>query len=166
MCMPGNVKQILDVAAITFDDGTFAIYDFSGLQYRTFLRGRHMTVRGSRGEWSDKMLYFMGEDGYPASQLLEARIAPEYRILETRTIKNLLRSLKPELVLEEEEDIFAIASMLLDYGRYHQKETDVFPYPIKEGFEDTYTSILMHQAFEHPGEVIRSEIMPWHEKEK
>lgn len=155
-------EKIRDIATITFDDGTFALYDFSGLQYRTFLRGRHITVRGAKGEWGDKILYSMGEDGYPTSELLNAWIDPKYRILESRGIKNLLRSLKPELVMEEEEDIFAIASMLYDYGRYHQKESDIFPYPIEEGLEDTYTSILMQQAFTHPGEVIRSEIMPWY----
>ncbi len=153
---------VRDIATISFDDQTVAVYDFSGVQYRSFLRGRHLTVRGSEGELSDKMLYFMGEDGYPDSQMLTTQINPEYRVLETRGLKNLLRSIKPELVLEEEEDIFAMASLLLDYGRYHRKETDIFPYPIEEGLEDTYTSMLMHQAFEHPGEQIRSEVMPWH----
>lgn len=155
-------EKTREVATISFEDGTFAVYVFSSLQYRTFLRGRHMTVRGSRGEWGDKVLYSVGEDGYPRAELLEGRIAPEHRLLESRTIKNLMRSLKPELVMEEEEDIFAMASMLYDYGKYLRGETEKFPYPIREGLEDTYTSILMRQAFEHPGEVVKSEIMPWH----
>ena len=50
--IPGNPvrEKARDVVWVSFDSGKSALYDFSGVQYHSFIRSRHVIVRGDRGE--------------------------------------------------------------------------------------------------------------------
>ena len=41
-------KEERDIVHIAFSSGKTAVYDFSSIQYRTFIRARHLTVRGEK----------------------------------------------------------------------------------------------------------------------
>ena len=43
-----------DIALFEFASGKIGLYDFSGEQYHSFIRSRHIIVRGRDGELSDR----------------------------------------------------------------------------------------------------------------
>ena len=49
-------EQERTVVQIEFANGKTALYDFAGIQYRTFIRARHVNVQGQNGEWNDSLI--------------------------------------------------------------------------------------------------------------
>ena len=67
--LDGSVaEEVRDRALIDFESGKTAIYDFAPLQYRSYIRSRHFTVRGDRGEWRGSELK---RTGNPAAWIEE-----------------------------------------------------------------------------------------------
>ena len=157
-------RRARDMVHLSFASGKEAIYDFSGVQYRSFIRSRHLCVRGERGEWSDTVLLHLDAENDPVRELLLPEIAPAYRALDTQRLRDLRRSWKPELVLEQDQDDFAVACHLLDMGRYCRGGAEA--YPLAEALEDAYTWLLFARACERPWEEIVSSEMPWHTRER
>ena len=46
-------QETRDIIHIDYASGKSAIYDFSSVEYRSYIRSRHLVVRGERGEWND-----------------------------------------------------------------------------------------------------------------
>lgn len=158
----GSVKEFeRDVVTIEFASGKAAFYDFCGVQYRTFIRARHVNVQGRDGEWNDTVFRYVGENHLPVQEYLCPYLAPEYRSLETEELKEICGSWNPFLLMEEEQDRYAIATMLYDMRRYLEDGTEI--YPLREGLEDAYTWLLIQEAVTNPGKEIKSEKMPWQE---
>lgn len=145
---------------IDFESGKQADYDFSSVQYRTYLRSRHLTVRGTRGEWSDTLIRTLDPEGTPRQLFLMPEIGKEYRCLDTQALRDLRRNWQPDLAPDTVQDEFAIATMLLDMGACCKGGPS--PYPLREALEDAYFWLQMEQAVQHPWEEIRSERMIWH----
>lgn len=160
----GSVKEFeRDVVTIEYASGKAGFYDFCGVQYRTFIRARHVNVQGRDGEWNDTVFRYVGEDHLPVQERILPWLAPEYRCLETEELKGICGSWNPFLVMEEEQDRYAIATMLYDMRRYLEDGTEI--YPLREGLEDAYTWLLIQEAVTNPGKEVRSQKMPWQEKE-
>lgn len=153
--------KLRDHVTMEFASGKAAFYDFSGVQYHSYIRSRHVTVQGQDGEWSDTILHYVNEEHKPETEYLLPYFAPRYQALETRELKELCRSWKPELLLEQAQDEYAIATMLYDMRDYLAGGPEV--YPLAEALEDAYLWILMQEAVQSPGKEIISERMPWHE---
>ena len=147
-------------ALISFDSGKSAVYDFSPVQYRSFIRSRHLVVRGDRGEWSDTSVSFADGAGVPRKLFLTPEIPEKYRCLDTQALRDRRRGWQHELMPDTVQDEFAIASMLLDMGGYLTGGPS--PYPLKDALEDAYFWCLLKQAALSPFRPIRSERMPWH----
>ncbi len=49
-------QEVRDIIHISYESGKTAIYDFSSVEYRSYIRSRHITVRCEKGEWSDRVL--------------------------------------------------------------------------------------------------------------
>ena len=143
--IPGNPvrEKARDVVWVSFDSGKSALYDFSGVQYHSFIRSRHVIVRGDRGEWCDTILYSLDDEGKPVL-LRDARRVP-----------------KQGLSMDNLQDEFAIATMLYDMKEFLETGKEV--YPFSEALEDAYFRILMEEALAEPWEEIRAEKMPWME---
>ncbi len=121
-------------AVIRFASGKLAVYDFSSLQYRSYIRSRHLTVRGSRGEWTDTAVLYLDEENRPQRKMLLPVIPEKYRGLDTQALRDKRRNWTAELAPDTVQDEFAIASFLLDMGDYlHGGEC---PYPLWEALED------------------------------
>lgn len=161
----GSVKQ-WDRGCISMEftgkaaAGKTAYYDFSGVQYHSFIRSRHLNVQGRDGEWNDTVLRYIGEDGLPVKEPLLPWLAPEYRELETEELRKTAGQWNPALELDSAQDEYAIASMMFDMRAYLEGGREV--YPLAEALEDAYTWLLMEKAWQNPGEMIESEPMPWH----
>ncbi len=143
-----------------FSSGKIAFYDFSGVQYHSFIRSRHINVQGRDGERNDTILRFVGENYLPKQERLFPYLDSKYRALETEDLKKAAKNWNPVLELENVQDEYAISSMMLDMREYLERGKEV--YPLAEALEDAYIWILMQRATEVPGTVVESSVMPWH----
>lgn len=157
----GSVREReRDRVTIRFCDGKAAFYDFSGVQYHSFIRARHVNVQGQNGEWNDTVVRYVGEGFRPALAHLKPLLKAEYRALETEELQTLAAKWSPHLAMEDLQDEYAIATMMLDMRAYLKTGREC--YPLAEALEDAYTWILMQEALKNPGREIASEKMPWH----
>lgn len=157
-----TARKIRDHVTMEFASGKAAFYDFSGVQYHSYIRSRHLTVQGQNGEWSDTILRYVKDDHRPETEYMLPYFAPRYRALETGRLKEICSGWKPELLLDQEQDEYAIATMLYDFRDYLAGGPEV--YPLAEALEDAYLWKLMQEAVWNPGKEIVSERMPWHER--
>ena len=133
---------------------------FSSIQDRTYRRSRHLTVRGERGEWSDTLVRYLDERGEPGQRFLLPEIPAEYRCLDNQALRDRRRNWQADLAPDTVQDEFAIATLLLDMGRFSRGEGEN-PYPLREALEDAYTWLKMEEAVGRPWEETASERMPW-----
>ncbi len=122
------------MALISFASGKEAIYDFSPVQYRSYIRSRHLTVRGGRGEWNDTQILYLDPENRPRRIALQAEIPEAYRCLDTQALRDRRRNWSAELAPDTVQDEFAIASILLDMRTYLSGGPS--PYPLEEAIAD------------------------------
>ena len=156
-------RRTRELLFIRYASGKQAVYDFSGVQYHSFIRTRHLTVRGTHGEWNDRMLYRVDENHHIEEQRLLLQVPERYRCLWTPALQALQDRDSLRLGMENAQDEFAMASMLLDMEAYLQGGPE--PYPLWEALEDAYMALLMHRAWKDPWEMVQSEQMPWQSAE-
>lgn len=156
----GSIKEReRTCVTMEFASGKIAYYDFSGVQYHSFIRSRHLNVQGRDGEWNDTILKFTDENHLPRQERLLPYLAPEYRDLETEELREIAAQWNPSLELEAAQDEYAIVSMMADMGDYLETGKEV--YPLAQALEDVYLWLLMKKAAENPGSVIEWEPQPW-----
>lgn len=149
-----------DVISIAFSSGKEAVYDFSGVQYRSFIRSRHLIVRGEKGEWNDNLIYCLDERNRPKREYLMPVIREKYAALDTQYLRDLRKTWQPELFLDMRQDEYAIATMLFDMQDYLAGGEEI--YPLREALDDAYFWLLMNEAVASPWEEVRAQHMPWH----
>ena len=148
-----------DIALFEFASGKIGLYDFSGEQYHSFIRSRHIIVRGRDGELSDQVLYRLDDRHYPRTKILLPELEPRYRVLETKRLRDYVRMWKPELSLDEIEDEYAIACMLYDMGDYIAAGKEI--YPLRDALQDAYMWLVLQEAVQKPGTQIHAREMLW-----
>lgn len=147
------------IAHIAFDSGKTAVYDFAPLQYRTFIRSRHLSVRGERGEWSDRIILYADGNGQPRRTFLMPEIPEKYRRLDNQALRDIRKTFTGELFLDTEEDEYAIATLLLDMEDYIGGGPS--PYPLREALDDAWFCLMLSEAAKRPWEPFRAENLPW-----
>ena len=152
-------EKTRSVLHIAYDSGKRAVYDFSGVQYHSFIRSRHLTVRGDRGEWTDNLLLYLDDRNRPQREYLRQMIREPYRSLDTPELQELRRDWRPELRMENAQDEYAIATMLLDMEAYLHGGPE--PYPLREALDDAYFWLLTQAAAAAPWTLVESRRMPW-----
>ena len=159
----GTVKE-RKRARITleFAGGKVAFYDFDGVQYHSFIRARHLSVQGPKGEWNDTVVRYVDEDHEPHRLELRPLLDPAYESLHTPELIELCRTWHPDIHMENWQDEYAMATLMLDMGGLIEEDRE--PYPLGQALEDAYTWLLMDRALQHPGQVITSQHQPWHKK--
>lgn len=156
-----SARDERDTAFLRFASGKTAIYDFGSVQYRTFLRSRHLTLRGDKGEWSDRIIAYLGGDNLPERHFLMPEIPEKYRPLDTQALRDGRKTWTGELFLDTEQDEFAIASMLLDMGDNIGGGSS--PYPLRDALDDARFALLLKRALDEPETWIASGETPWDE---
>jgi hypothetical protein len=159
----------------------YAFYDFDSVQYHSFIRSRHLSVKGQTGELDDATLRFVDANHVPHEEKLvteyenaagNKKMTGDESMLYDQPqgirrirfggadgevlYENPFLALGQKTVLSEDET--AIATMLLKMREYIGGGEEV--YPLAEALEDAYIRILMEQAIVSGGKV-RSEHMPW-----
>ena len=129
---------------VSFATGQQAVYDFSPIQYRSYIRSRHLTVRGELGEWSDTQLLYLDAQHCPRRKALTPEPEERYRCLDTQAMRDRRRNWTTELAPDTVQDEFAIASILLDMGDY--LDGGESPYPLAEAIADARFWLRLQQA--------------------
>ena len=154
-----NTRAARDTVYVSFSSGKQAIYDFCPVQYRSFIRSRHVTVRGARGEWNDTVILHLDRENRPQRTFLLPEIPEKYRALDTQALRDKRRNWQAELAPDTVQDEFAIASILLDMGDYLAGGPS--PYPLCDALEDAYFWLLLEQAVKNPWQEIVCGERPW-----
>ena len=144
---------------LSFASGKTAVYDFAPVQYRTFLRSRHLILRGSRGEWSDNILYALNDENEPERAFLLPTLPPRYRALDTQAFRDWRKIWHPEMFLDTCQDEMAIATLLFDMQDFLRGGPA--PYSLREGLQDAYLWLLMEQAMLSPWQEIATQPLPF-----
>ena len=139
-------------ALISFESGKQAIYDFCPVQYRSYIRSRHLTLRGERGEWSDTVVSWVDQDHVPQKRFLLPRIDEKYRALDTQALRDRRRNWESALAPDTVQDEFAVATVLLDMEKY--LAGGPAPYPLEEAIADAYFWLALQGAERNPLENI------------
>lgn len=174
-------NRVRDLFIFQFDSGKTAVYDFSGLQYHSFIRSRHLTVRGSLGEWNDNELRFIDKENNVHHEILAPAAPERYSELMKSSVDGIANDYKiyscnegtlwelsensgvsaHELCMDNAQDEFAIASLLFDIKDALDNNEEA--YPLREALEDAYTWLKMEEAALSPGKIVKSEKRPWQE---
>ena len=158
--LDGSVaKEERDIVHIAFESGKTAVYDFAGTEYRSFIRARHLTVRGEKGEWSDRIVYYADENNEPRRLFLMPEIDPAHRALDNQTLRDGRKSWTGELFLDTEQDEFAVSSILMDMAAYLKGGPS--PYPLEEALDDALFWLKLNEAVKTPWADVASGDAPW-----
>ena len=144
-----------DLMLVSFASGKEALYDFCPVQYRSFIRSRHLTVRGSRGEWSDTQLLWLDGNNEPQRTALLPDLPGKYRCLDTQALRDRRRNWSAELAPDTVQDEFAIASILLDMEAYLAGGPS--PYPLDEAMADARFWLTLQEAAGAPLRCVSSD---------
>ena len=156
----GTVQtQTRDRVTLAFDNGKLAFYDFSGVAYHSFIRARHINVQGPKGEWNDTMLRWVDAAHAPHMEQLRPWLDPAYTPLQDGALCELCAPWHPAVHMENWQDEYAIATLMLDMGEL--STTGRGGYPLAEALEDAYLWLLMQRACENPGQTIESRPHSW-----
>ena len=142
-----------------FAKGKTAFYDFDSVQYHSFIRARHINVQGPRGEWNDTFLRYVDTAGNAVRTQLKPWLDPAYTALATDELLKSSQIWKPEVHMEDWQDEYAIATLMLDMGKW--LDTGQEAYPLAEALEDAYLWLLMEKAVENPGQTVTSQPHSW-----
>lgn len=154
-----------DRLTFEFENGKTAFFDFSGVQYHSYIRTRQLNVQGTRGEIDDLTVRYLAEDGTPVTQELQRIDLGVYNNQEWAHQGIMLgeryvyKSPFPTGRLNDDE--IAIADCLFRMGHYVQ--TGESFYSLREALQDTYVSIKMEEALSRPNEEIVVDRMIWAE---
>lgn len=141
-----------------YKNGKAAFYDFSGIQYRTFIRTRHISVQGIKGEVDDNDWYYTDEAHIPQKKRMQPEYSGKGELLRIVWGSEVIYE-NPYPGKELTEDELAIESLLEGMGEYIRTGKEV--YPLADALQDAYTLILMKEALKNPGTKVVSEHQPW-----
>lgn len=156
----GSVKdRVRTVMTLQFAHGKTAFYDFDKVQYHSFIRARHLNVQGRNGEWNDTILRYVDGNHLPITEKVTYYLNPKYACLETQELREQSKEWSPFVCMDDAQDEYAIATMLLDMREYITQGVEI--YPLAEALEDTYIWLLFQEAVRYPNQKLLPENMPW-----
>ena len=146
-------------ARFAYPDGRLGLHDFSGTQYHSAIRSRHVRILGTRGEISDDEVYYLTGDNRPARGRLTALrdvMTGTIRAIEfdgERVYENPFRADVPM-----DEDEIAVCGVLAGMGA-QVRGGEPF-YPLAWALRDAHLTCLLQSAADS-GEETVSRRMPW-----
>jgi GFO/IDH/MocA oxidoreductase family protein len=147
-----------------FDFGDqMGVYDFTGDQYFSFIRGQRVLVRGERGELVDERAVYLQDYRTPIHITFARQVAGANGNLEGHYLKGIQAGeqwvyqnpLAPAPLSDEE---IAVGSCLLKMSDYVRGGRDF--YPAVEACQDRYLEILIEQALA-AGKAVASQPQIW-----
>ncbi|MFB5675205.1 Gfo/Idh/MocA family protein [Paenibacillus terreus] len=155
-------ESVQDIATLRFGD-KLALFDFTGEQYRSWIRKNRVVVRGSHGEVTDETFRYLRDFRTP--------LYGEFRRVDTGHNGNLEGYYHRGITANDEwiyenpfvpgrlsDDEIAIATSMMKMGDYVQGGPPC--YDLEEALQDQYLSIMMQRAIES-GEEVTTTNQPW-----
>lgn len=139
------------------------VFDFTGDQYFSWIRGQRVLVRGDRGEIQDEEVRYLEAFDTPVSYSLRRMNAGENGNLEGLYLKGILGGAEwlyrnPFIPARLTDDEIAVASCLDKMAEYAQGGDDF--YSLAEASQDHYLSMMLQRA-EETGAPLLTETQPW-----
>ena len=148
-----------------FDFGDrLGVYDFTGDQYFSWVRGQHLLVRGERGEIADMQASYLLDYATPMTITFERQVAGANGNLEGLYFKGISGGGKwfyrnPFIPAPLSDEELAIASTLTKMRKY-SRGAGAGPYALAEACQDRYLDLMMEQAL-RSGQTITTETQCW-----
>ena len=151
-----------DYASLDFG-GRVGIYEFCLPQYRSWIRGQRVCIRGERGEVIDDRVTYLKDAVTPIESRLVRHDAGRNGNLEGLHLKAIQFQdnwvyRNPVLPARLSDEEIAVATCLLDMQRF--VENGVSFYSLEEASQDQYLALACTQAIES-GETISTERQVW-----
>lgn len=163
---PPNGERVVDVeteyASLDFGD-RIGVYEFCLPQYRNWIRGQRVCVRGERGEIIDDRVTYLKDEITPITAHLIRHEAGRNGNLEGLHLKAIQFQddwvyRNPVLPARLSDEEIAVAQCLLDMQRFVEQGTSF--YSLEEASQDQYLALACTQAIE-TGEAVTTAAQPW-----
>ncbi|MEZ4670028.1 MAG: Gfo/Idh/MocA family oxidoreductase [Anaerolineae bacterium] len=150
------------IARFDFGD-RLGIFDFTGDQYYSMIRGQRVLVRGERGELVDETVTYLKDFRTPIRLPFQRHSAGVNANLEGHYVKGIQVGedwvyTNPLIPAPLPDEDIAVGTCLLKMAEYVAGTGEC--YSLAEASHDRYLEILMHQAVES-GQPVSSETQPW-----
>ena len=151
------------LAWLSFESGKLGVFDFTGDQYFSYIRGQRVLVRGERGEICDETVRLLLDYKTPVALSLRREDAGHRGNLEGAFHKGYSAGTEwvyqnPFPLARLADDEIAIAECLVRMAEYATGGPGY--YGLAEGCHDHYLGILMDRAAAS-GETVTSAPVPW-----
>ena len=151
-----------DMAMLNFGD-RLLFYDFSGVQYFTWIRALRLLVQGERGEIYDEQIRYLLDDQSPVHLNLSRLSAGEKGNLDGYYFKGILAGSdwlykNPFAPGRLSDDEIAMGSCLQKMHTYVNGGPEF--YSLADAAQDHYLGLMIHKAIKQ-NQVIQTETQPW-----
>ncbi len=153
-----------DRLTFEFDNGKTGFFDFSPVQYESFIRTRHLNIQGETGEIDDLTLRRLTACGEPLESSLHRL---DQGVYNNRHWSHYGIALDGEYVYHSpfpyarlNDDEIAVAQCLKNMGEWVRGE-DAQVYTLEDALQDAYMALLMEEALNNPNRPIQSARQPW-----
>jgi predicted dehydrogenase len=163
---PAEEKSVPSTQLLgTFDFGDrLGLFDFTDVQYRSYVRSHHVVIRGERGEIADLDVRYLKDFRTPVVQELRRHDRGHFGDLDGYYLEGILcgddyafRNPYPYARLMDDE--IAIAAAMEKMGAFARGE-GAGPYAFAEAAQDQYLALAMSEAAA-TGEAITTTRQPW-----
>ncbi|MBT8110869.1 MAG: Gfo/Idh/MocA family oxidoreductase [Gammaproteobacteria bacterium] len=156
------VEVDTDYASLDFGD-RIGTYEFCLPQYRNWIRGQRVCIRGERGEIVDERVTYLKDEVTPINARLERHEAGRNGNLEGFHLKGIQfqddwvyrNPVSPARLSDEE---IAVAQCLLDMQGFVEQGRSF--YSLEEASQDQYLALACAKAIE-TGETVQTEAQIW-----
>lgn len=163
---PPNEERVVEVetdfASLDFGD-RIGLYEFCLPQYRNWIRGQRVCIRGERGEIIDDSVAYLKDEVTPINARLERHEAGQNGNLEGSYLKSIqfqddwvYRNPVAPARLSDEE--IAVANCLLDMQSFVEQGRSF--YSLAEASQDQYLALACTKAIES-GDTVQTEAQIW-----
>ena len=151
-----------DFASLDFGD-RIGLYEFCLPQYRSWIRGQRVCIRGERGEIVDDRVTYLKDEVTPIATRLVRHEAGRDGNLEGLHLKAIQFQddwvyRNPVLPARLSDEEIAVAQCLLDMQRFVEQGRSF--YSLEEASQDQYLALACTQAIE-TGDVVQTEVQMW-----
>lgn len=156
------VDSSQDIAWFDFGD-RLGVYDFTGDQYFSWVRGQRLLVRGERGEIMDQRAGYLVDCHTPIEVEFRRMVAGPNGNLEGHYLKGIVAGEQwvyrnPFAPGRLSDDEIAVATCLAGMAEYAAGGPEV--YSLADACQDRYLDIMLAEAI-RSGETVETDTQPW-----
>jgi len=156
------IQSSQTIAWLDFGD-RLGVYDFTGDQYFSWVRGQRLLVRGERGEIINEQASYLRDYLQPIEVTFRRSMAGANGNLEGFYLKGILAGdnwfyRNPFIPGRLTDDEIAIATTLTKMAEYAEGGPEV--YPLAEACQDRYLDTMIEQAAKSE-QTVETQTQPW-----